>query len=200
VFDQARLDLDDLRLYDSRNREIPFKIDVRRAQERQAELTARAFNQVSNPDRSASVSLDLGAVRVEHNALDIRASGSDFRRRVRLEGSDDEKQWGVLFDKKYLVQYRVGATTIDIHRLTYPVSRLRYLRVQVFPETGNDEDKPNIVSASVFHSVKEPGEYQTLRADLEPRQATPVLGAPGSSWFINLGGARHLVRAVAFRN
>ena len=75
-----------------------------------------------------------------------------------------------------------------MHRLFYPISRLRYLRVHVFPEAGNEEDKPTISSITVFHTVIEPGEYQTLSARLEPRQATPVLGAPGSTWFIDFEG------------
>lgn len=187
VFDRARVDLDDLRLYDARDREIPFKVEVRRAVDRQTELKARTFNQIRNPDRSASISLDLGVEPAENNAIEVLADGNNFRRRVRLEGSSDEKQWGVLFDNQYLVRYRVGPVIIDVHQFTYPPSRLRYLRVQVFPETGNDQDKPTITGVAVFHSVKEPGEYLTQPARLEPRQATPVMGSPGSSWFIDLG-------------
>ena len=59
VFDRARVDLNDLRLYDARNREIPFKMEVRRGADRQAALTARSFNQVRNPDRSAAESHGL---------------------------------------------------------------------------------------------------------------------------------------------
>ena len=187
VFERARVDLDDLRLYDTRDREIPFKVEVRRAVERQTELKARTFNQIRNPDRSASISLDLGADPAENNAIEVFADGNNFRRRVRLEGSSDEKQWGVLLDNQYLVRYRVGPAIIDVHQFTYPPSRLRYLRVQVFPETGNEQDKPTITGVAVFHSVKEPGEYLTQPAHLEPRQPTPVLGSPGSTWYIDLG-------------
>ena len=205
VFERARVDLNDLRLYDARNREVPFKVEVRHSEERQTALNARVFNQVRNPDRSASESLDLGPERVEHNSIDIRADGSDFRRRVRLEGSDDEKQWGALFDNQYLVQYRVGGAVIDVHRLAYPASRLRYLRVRVFPETGNDDDKPTIANVEIFQSIKEPGEYQTLPANLGLRQATPVMGSPGSTWYIELaseatwcGGLRFEVEDADF--
>jgi hypothetical protein len=188
VFDRARLDLNDLRLYDAHEREIPFRIEVRREEDRQIELRARTFNQVRNADRSAAISLDFGADRVEHNAIEVLVDGNDYRRRLRLEGSSDEKQWGILFDNRYLVRYQVGATLIDVHRFSYPPSRLRYLRVTVFPEAGNEDDKPTISGTAVFRSVKEPGEYLTLPAHLESRQAAPVLGAPGSSWYIDLGG------------
>src|SRR5262249_49178156 len=77
---------------------------------------------------------------------------------------------------------------IDVHQFLYPPSRLRYLRVTLFPETGNEEDKPTITGVAVFRSVKEPGEYLTQPAHLEARQPTPVQGAPGSSWYIDLGG------------
>src|SRR5437899_3147523 len=52
VFDKARADLNDLRLYDSKDREVPFVVQIMRALDKQDALSARSFNSVRNPDRS----------------------------------------------------------------------------------------------------------------------------------------------------
>src|SRR5207253_1166471 len=45
VFDKCREDLGDLRLYDSRERVIPYALRVLRAENKQEALAARQFNQ-----------------------------------------------------------------------------------------------------------------------------------------------------------
>src|SRR5262249_26682930 len=51
VFDKARADLADLRLYDGQGREIPYALRVRRAQEEREPLPAKEFNRSTNADR-----------------------------------------------------------------------------------------------------------------------------------------------------
>jgi hypothetical protein len=190
AFDKARIDLADLRLIDGRERELPYALRIRRTENRDEPLPAREFNRATNTDRSVQVSLDLGDKAGEHNAIDIVTTGSDFRRRVRLEGSDNGQAWSTLLDKVYLVRFQVGLQHIDIHTLHYPVSRLRYLRVHVFPDSGNDSDKPEITSMTVYHSVRIPGEYVTQTALLGSREPVRVRGGlPGSAWMIDLGGS-----------
>jgi hypothetical protein len=189
VFERARADLADLRLYDEREREVPYALRVRRAENRQEPLSARAFNQTKNPDRSVALSLDLGQNTGEHNAIDILTTGTNFRRRVQLQGGNAEKDHRTLFDHAYLVHFQVAAQPVDVHRLHYPVSRFRYLHVRVFPESGNETDKPSIASVTVYRSTQLPGEYLTQPAVLGSREAVRVDGGtPGSAWVLTFGG------------
>jgi hypothetical protein len=188
VFDRARQDLADLRLYDGAGAEVPYALRVLRADDRQQALQAREFNR-ANPDRTAEVSLDLGEGAVEHNEIVIDSPGSNFRRGVRLEGSDDSRSWRPLLDRAYIAHYEIEGKVIDVRRLRYPPSRFRYLRVQVQPDTGNKDDAPTIRSVSVYRSVHLPGEYVTLPAGLSARDAVKAEGGPGSAWILNLGGA-----------
>lgn len=188
VFDKARPDLNDLRLFDGSGREIPFKVQVRRDRNIQEPLSAREFNRAQNADRSTEISLDLGDGHGEHNEIDIVSNGNDFRRRVRVEGGDSEKNWSLLLDKAFLVRFRQAGTEIDVHRLRYPPSRFRYLRVRVFPESGNDDDRPVITSVAVFRSIQVPAEYATLPAFLGAREADRVDRTQGSVWTIQLTG------------
>jgi len=189
VFANARRDLGDLRLVDGAGREVPYALRIRRTEDKNEPLPVRQFNKVTNPDRSTQLSLDLGEKTGEHNAIDFLTSGSDFRRRVRLEGSENAQTWSSVLDNSYLIRFQVGNQLIDVHTLQYPVSRLRYLRVTVFAESGNEKDRPEITSAVVYRSIMLPGEYVTLPAHLRSREPVRAGGGlPGSAWLIDFGG------------
>jgi hypothetical protein len=191
VFDQARRDLGDLRLYDGQGREVPYALRVRSARDEHQQLAVHEFNRQTNADRSVEVSLDLGGSPAEHQEVEVQTAGSDFRRRVVLEGSDNRRDWGVLVGEGWVVSFHVDGRDIDIRRLHYPAGRFRYVRVRVYPDLGKPDDAPKIVSAGVYHTVREPGEYVTRPAVLQPREAVPAPGGPGSAWILDLGG-RHV--------
>lgn len=187
VFDKARMDLDDLRLYDSNGQSVPYALRVRRAKDEQRPLQARPFNRVTHPDRTAELSLDLGEKPNEHNELRVLMPGKNVRRSLRLEGSNDDKKWSILLDKVEWMAFESGDQKIDIHDFNYPFSRFRYLRVQVRPDRSREDDKPVLQSVSVLRSVQVPEENITLPATLGQREAVPADGAPGSAWLIDLG-------------
>lgn len=186
VFDKGRVDLADLRIYDARNQEIPYALRIRRPVTRQDALAARPFNRTTHPDRSVEMTLDLGEQRPEGNEIEVNTTGTDFRRRLRLEGSDDGKDWRTILDKAYLVFFRTpDPRPIDIHRISYPPARFRYLRLRVYADAGLENDKPEVTAATAYYSKQIPGELQTLPATLGPREPEPADGrVPGSVWAI----------------
>ncbi len=93
VFDRASDTLSDLRLRDAKDREVPYALFVRRSEDKQKPLDGRLFNATTDPDHSASVSVDLQAGERKHNQIDIVTSGDSFRRRVQVESSDDNSKW-----------------------------------------------------------------------------------------------------------
>jgi hypothetical protein len=188
VFDRARPDLGDLRLVDAGGRMVPYALRIRREQDEKRPLPAREFNRAAGADRSVGVSLDLGEAPGEHNEIDVTTGGRDFRRRLVLEGSNDEKSWNHLLDKVYLMHFDVGPRVADVHAFTYPVSRFRYLRVHVFPDRSLEADAPEITSVGVFRSVRVRGEDVTLPANLSPREPVRAADGPGSAWTIEFGG------------
>ncbi len=187
VFGEARTDLADLRLRDQNGDEVPYALRVRRARQEQQALDARQFNRAKQADRSIELSLDLGRRPAEHNLIEIITKGDDFRRRVRIEGSDNGEDWRLL-SEDWLVRFPVrDRPPIDSNRVTYPPSRYCQLRVQVHPDRSQSDDSPDISSISVFHTVGIPGEYRTLSAVVRPREADKTPYGPGSAWGIDLG-------------
>ncbi len=187
VFGEARTDLADLLLRDDNGGDVPYALRVRRERQEQRPLEARQFNRGKQADRSFELSLDLGRPHAEHNLIEILTKGDDFRRRVRIEGSDNGEDWRLLAED-WLVHFPVrDRPPIDSNRLTYPPCRYRYLRVRVLPDLSKPDDLPEIASISVFHTVAIPGEYRTLTAVLRPREADKTPYGPGSAWSIDLG-------------
>lgn len=188
VFDKARHDLGDLRLYDAQNRPVPYKLMTLHGRTEQQRLRAREFDRSSD---SSELKLDLDESPPEYNSITIKTEGTNFRRRVQVEGSNDLKEWITLLKNADLVnlplQYRPSILANDSFNIS-PPSRLRYLRVRVFPDKETGEAPPVIQSVEVYHSVQMPAEDVTRVATLGERQPVPTGQGPGSAWIINLGG------------
>lgn len=187
IFDKARYDLADLRLRDGRGREIPYALRVRRSEMQLTTLTFREFNHAKLPDGADELSLDLGADPVEHNEMVLSVSGTNFRRRVQLEGSDNGEQWKTLEDKGRVVRYEAEGQSLDVRRIRYPTSRFRYLRVRVHPDPLIANDRPTIDSVTMNQLKEVPGEYVTLSATLGQREPVRTYRGYGSAWTIDLG-------------
>src|SRR5271170_7925847 len=99
VFDQAREDLGDLRLYDAAGAEIAYALRIRRPVDGRQEVTARQFNRAVGPDQSSELTLDLGDNPPEHNEVEVHTPGVNYRRAVDLEGSADSQTWRKLLAK-----------------------------------------------------------------------------------------------------
>jgi hypothetical protein len=195
VFDKARPDLGDLRLYNLADgrKEVPYALRVRRRENVKQEIAARPFNQVTHPDRSVEMSLDLGESRGEYNEIAVGTTPArEFRRRLQVDGSDDGKSWNNVLNRT-LAHFEADGQTLDVRRFPFDrPSRFRYLRVRVFPTEGDKDDKPAFTSVSVFHEVHDPGDYRTRPAVLDPRQPVPADGGPGSAWFLRFSEGTEL--------
>ena len=192
VFDAARSDLGDLRLFDATGREVPYAVRVRRRTDRSEELAAREFNRSPGADLSAELTLDLGPEAVEHNSVVVVTKGQDFRRSAIVEGSADNRTWRKLVEGNLLSFQANGRND----RLTYPPSRFRYLRIRVSADPVVDKEVVEIERATVFHKVLVPGVDVTLQTTLGEREAVRAAGGPGSAWVIELGGRNQPVESV----
>ncbi len=188
VFDQAREDLGDLRLYDASGAEIAYALRIRQPVNSREEVPARQFNRAVGPDQSSELTLDLGDNPPEHNEVEVHSPGSNYRRAVDLEGSADGQTWRKLLAKN-LVDFEADGKRIEDLRLTYPPSRFRYLRLRVHRDPAVDEKPVVIGQVVVRRTVEVPGEFVTLPAKLGLREAVRASAGPGSAWILDLGGA-----------
>jgi hypothetical protein len=190
VFDGARYDLADLRLYDADQQEVPYALRVRTEKSELSNLAAGQFNRLQQEDGSRQVSLDLGDEQdVQHNEVEILTTGGNFRRRAVVEGGDDGKQWHQLATG-YLLDFRHNGETFRDNTIDYPPSRFRYLRVTVHPDPQQDKDDSwELSSVNVRRRVRLPGENVTRPVTYTHREPVRTPDGPGSQWLIDLGGA-----------
>jgi len=189
AFDGARLDLGDLRLIDGAGREVPYDLRVRRPNFRVEEVPASEFNRAAGPGGSAELTLDLGPNVPEHNEVEVALPGQDYRRRARLEGGVDGKEWRTLREKS-LIRFRVENREIEDRRIAYPPSRFRYLRVRVEPDPVVDQKGAEVGAVRVRRRSEVPGESLVQPGRLGPREPVRAGDGPGSAWVIELGGDR----------
>ena len=188
VMDKSRHDLADLRIYDGNGREIPYALRVRREIDDSQVTEANTYNRAFIGN-SHEVSLDLGEDHGVHNAVEIVTNGSNFRRRVVIEGSDSGTEWRTLKTGDVIFSFHAQNKLVESNRVGYSPSRFRYLRIRVFPDELSDSyDHPDITDVRVIMAVREKGELVTWTVNVPSYQLLRNQGAPASSWSIDLGG------------
>jgi len=186
VLGEARGDLGDLRLFDSDNHEIPFAINVRKEIDEQNEFGVSVFNKVT-VGAATEATVDLGENPSDHNQVEIETDGTDFRRRVTVEGSDSETGWRTLRNDAVIVAFSSEGQAAESNRVGYPTSRYRYLRVRVNSDELYDKHAPDVTGVKVFMTVHQKGELATWNVNVPFYQLLRNQGAHASSWVIDLG-------------
>ena len=192
VFSKSRSDLLDLRLFDSQTQAVPFALRVLESKTVRESINSRRFNDSISDEGARELTVDLASTEYQHNEVEIIVSGSEYRRKAELEGSDDGQDWKPLAEG-FLLDFRDDKTRFERKSLTYSDSRLRYLRFTVHPDPAKPNAEGNAESFTVnevrvLHTVQQAGEKSTTLVGPVKREPTRFMGAPGSQWTIDLGG------------
>jgi hypothetical protein len=187
VMDKSREDLADLRLYDAKGREIPYALRIRREVNEKQEIGIRLFNHANVGTTASEVSVDMGESSGEHNEVEIETAGTNFRRRVEVEGSDSGKEWRTLKTGDVIFSFESQNRAVESNRVSYPISRYRYLRVRVFADELTDKQAPVITGVKVIMALREKGKLTSWTVAVPPYQLLRNQGAPASAWPIDLG-------------
>ena len=190
VFEHARPDLSDLRIYASDGNTVPFALRILSPKSVRDVFSAIEFNRSEPDDGVHELTLDLERDDIEHNEVLVETTGKNFRRSVVISGSADAKDWKPLVSG-HVIQFTSGEQVLMNQSFQYPNSRHRYLRVQVTPDSqavdGNDTF--TFQSASVIRQLDVPGQLVTTEAVMSTREPTRQYGAPGSRWILDFGAA-----------
>ena len=192
VFSKATSSLFDLRLFDTDGKPVPFALRVLRPQKLQQPVAATEFNRDESEKGVHQITLDLLQTDIQHNEIEIKTTGDNFRRAVAVDGSDDGSSWRPLASGN-LIRFAEASQKIDIDTFQYSDSRFRFVRVRVTPDPfisdrhGN-ENSFRFREVNVLHEVDLPGERITLDAVVGQRQGVRNYGTTASAWIIDLGG------------
>jgi hypothetical protein len=188
VLDKSRDDLADLRLYDSQGKEIQYALRIRLDVDETREVNGRIFNNATVGANASEVSVDLGESPGEHNQVEIETSGTNFRRRVSVEGSDSGTNWNTLVSNALIFSFSAQNKIVQANLVSYPISRYRYLRLRVSSDELVDKAPPSISNVKAMMVIRDRGERVTWGLNVPNYELLRNQGGPGSSWTIDLGG------------
>jgi len=149
VYNDARPDLGDIRLVNTSGEQVPYVLvrskDTTESQKYELDI----INRSTNADRAAMVTLDFGK-KIVKNSIEVITEGNNFRRAVKVEGSNDNIEFFTLVEHAYVfaVTYNRRFEQVDLPKNDY-----RYLRITVRPMT-TEEKSPVIDEVRAFKTEK----------------------------------------------
>ena len=148
VFAVSAQGLGDLRIIADENGEIPYKLELSKAEHKRASFPVSLRDKGYIPGSYNIFTADLGQAGILHNEIEFRTPSTNFRRTAIVETSNDEATWMKIAEQTvydFTVKER-GFTTRDT-RARYPESTARYLRVKI---VDNGEGPLEITGATAF--------------------------------------------------
>lgn len=155
VSDLARPDRRDLRVADESGKEIPFVLRMNKGKTETRPLRVTLLNQTHIPGQHSSVTADFGG-KVVKNRIRIVTPGTNFRRRVTVQGADDGVSWETVRDGALILRIAADAgkgTSYERDTVTLPDNDWRYLRITVHngPDDPDVVQIDNVIATSVLH-------------------------------------------------
>jgi hypothetical protein len=102
------------------------------------------INRSTNADRAALVTLDFGS-KTTKNSVEVVTKGNNFRRAVKIEGSNDNIEFFTLIERAYIFAVRNDRR---FEQVDLPVNDYRYLRISVSPMPA-EQSSPGIDAVKV---------------------------------------------------
>ncbi len=136
IYQKADRDLSDLRLIGSHGRQVPYLLFLPRDTVRQEEYTPQVINRGADEQGNAVVTLDF-AEQIYKNLIKVETEGENFRRRVTVEGSNDNVRFYTLVENAYIFAVD-GREEVRFSEIELGENDYRYLRVRVSPMASED--------------------------------------------------------------
>lgn len=145
--------------------ERPYVLETLRGTANETELQPRIVNKSVVSNSGLQLTLDLGAPAA-HNRLRLTTTERNFKQRVRIETSNDDRHWAVVREDGYIFDFSQDDRRVSVLSIDYPVSTRRYLRATIFGWKD-----PKFVDGALFtHWMERP----------DTRESYTVFNQPGA--------------------
>jgi len=142
-------DLSDIRIVDARGLEIPYAVVVETEKLSKAIQRGTELNR-EYPDPSTSrVTVDFGA-SVTKDRITVETEGNNFRRLLRVEGSDDLRNWATILPEGWVIAAG-DAPEKRFESFDIKPSNHRYIRISV-SKMAEEKKPPEIKQVSFQYS------------------------------------------------
>jgi len=137
VYHLSRGDLADVRLVDRTGGQIPYVLYRPQDEVKRQECRLIELNRGVMEDGSAVLTLDFDS-QVMKDQIAVETSGTNFRRKIVAEGSNDNREFITLVDGAYVFAIPGQSGIQRFSSLRLPANDFRYLRIRVYPMTAEE--------------------------------------------------------------
>jgi len=161
IVSKLKSDFSDIRIYDSNKVEVPYIFyQEQRQKEKNLFVEYEILEKEHNKKAAYTRIVIHNPERNKVNNIVLRIKNADVRKRLKLNASNDMKNWYVLKDNYYYNSIVNNDTTYEIRVLNFPWSDYEYYELLV----DDYFDRPiNILQAGYYNRVKENGKYTELK-------------------------------------
>jgi len=150
----------DIRIYDTSKVEIPYllyKEDIIKEQNLFVEY--KIIEKKHNRRYGYTRIVIHNPKKNNINNIVLRIKNADVRKRLKLNASNDNRNWYVLKDNYYYNSINSYENTSEIRVLNFPLSDYEYYELLI----GDYYDKPiNVLQAGFYNLIEENGKYSQL--------------------------------------
>jgi len=161
ITSKLKTDFSDIRIYDTNRTEVPYIFFKEpRVLEKDLFVPYEIIEKEHNKKYAYTRIIIHNPKRNKINNIVLRVKNADVRKRLKLNASNDQKNWYALKDNYYYNSIRSGANISEIRVLNFPWSDYEYYELLI----GDYYDRPiNILEAGYYNHVKEDGKYTELK-------------------------------------
>lgn len=185
IFSGSKNNLRDLRVIDSNNAEVPFKVISGKQDEIKTIYDGQLINNSFVSGRFSTAILDLGERGRITNNLRVNTPSENFQRNAKIYGSDDMLSWNILQDNAYIYDYtdKKGNFKSQDTTISFPESVFRYLKIEIADDNGNPVRITSVAANQSVNAVKREFERRPIFSTAENIQnkSTELIVDLGSS-------------------
>lgn len=130
IYVRSRADLGDLRVTHD-GEEVPYLIETRSGAVEDVEVEPTILDRSVVPGLGLQLTLDLGH-HARHSRLRISTPETNFRQKVLIETSENNRTWAIARNDGYIFDFSQGDRQMALLTVDYPTSTKRYVRATIF--------------------------------------------------------------------
>jgi Protein of unknown function (DUF3999) len=161
VYRHSRSRLNDLRIIRA-DSEVPYQLQAMFGSQEEVELRPTLLNKAVTSRAGVQAVLDLNG-HSPHNRLRLITGQKNFKEAVRVEASEDGRDWALVRDDGFIFDISREDRHVSDLTIEYPVSTRRYLRLTV---PGWDD--PSYLQSVWIVYRRETGAVRDVMATLMP--------------------------------
>jgi len=147
VYHAAGNNLADILLISPSGEQIPYVLAKEQNITSRVKYDPSIINRSTDSAGNAVVTLDFSSQTIK-DTIEVETSGNNFRRAVKIEGSNDNVQFFTMVNKAYVFAVG-GGQQQRFSKIDLPGNDYRYLRITVSPMAG-EEEQLTINEATAF--------------------------------------------------